>query len=397
MNKKRIISVIIMALCFVFCGGCDNSASNGTYIRKSTQNYFNSVFSVTVYSGSGESDEIDSLFSGQMKEVAAEVERLMSIMSEEGDIYRFNHAQYGERVEITRLTADILKVALEIYRKTDGAYNPAVAALVDLWGFSPRFIDVRYAEEEAQPYDRESVMGEYSSLPQEEYIESFKKLTDLSGLEIEEVDGRYYITKNCPSVVVADGETEKVYSQQLDFGGIAKGYVADRCGEILRENGFAYGMTSLGSSSLSLLSFYDTELNKEKSWKVSVSSPDTRQSAFVYEEANCGVSTSGVYENYYTIGGKEYSHIIDASLGAPIDNGIKSITLSGVGALEGDAYTTALCVMGAEKAMQFVKDNLPDCKVVILVEDGEKFKAYTNIPQGKYTFERQIISEVINF
>jgi len=287
----------------------------------------------------------------------------------------------GEKTQISELTAYVLGQALYYYEKTNGAYNPAVAQLVDLWGFSPRFKDVTITAE-GKPYDRQKIDGEYDALPDEKYVTAFVSLTDLSDFEIERKGEDYFITKTCPSVAVDGVE----YTQALDLGGIAKGYVVDECVRILRENDYEYGYVNFGSSSLSLMYYYDTDIMEDGSWKVSVASPTNRQPIIKFKtrgsDVGEGISTSGTYENCYFVDGKEYGHIIDPRTGRPTDNGTVSVTVSGGSAMGADALTTALCVMDLDTAIDFIGDELNGV-AIILVRDGEKFKAYSTLEKSE--------------
>ncbi len=387
---KRFFAIVLCLTLGIGSLAC--SAMDGReYIYYTTFEYFNTDLSVRVFADKNKDGKrLKSLFEGEMAELANTTEALVSVAKEGGDIYRYNNAEVGERIRIDPLTAEIINSALEVYRLTNGGYNPAVAMLVDLWGFSPRFRDNEYAGP-TMPYDRNIVEGEYSELPSREYVEAFKSLTDLSGFEVEESEGGYYITKTCPSVTV----NGKVYTQALDLGGIAKGYVADGCGEILAQNGFKYGVVTLGSSSLSLKSFFDTDVMKSGKWRVSVASPSDRASIFSFRASDCGISTSGTYENCYYIDGKEYGHIIDAASGYPTDNGIKSVTVKGSSAMTGDAITTALCVMGLQAALDFASEHRAEYDIIILVSEGDSFIAYTNLSAGDFDYDGARITEVI--
>jgi len=387
---KRILAIMLIFIISIMSLGC--ATSKKEFLYYSTLRFFNTDFSIRVYADkSKDGARIKNLFDNEMAQVAQEVENLMSISVEDSDISRYNSAKTGERVKIDSLTAQIINVALQMYNLTNGAYNPAVAMSVDLWGFSPRFTDTTLTNT-PMPYDRQRIDGEYTNLPSQEYTTAFQSLCDLTGLSVEENEqNEFFITKVCPSVVV----NEVAYTQALDLGGIAKGYVVAKCGQILAENGFEYGLVSLGSSSLSLKSFFDTDVMKKADWKISVASPNNRQPVLYFKASNCDISTSGTYEKCYYVDNKEYCHIIDSKTGCPTTSEIVSATVCGVDAVQGDALTTALCVMDLQTALDFVSKNLTNVQVILLTRDGEKFKAYTNIPSGEYQVEKSFISKTI--
>ena len=330
--------------------------------------YFGSLTRVVTYEELGEDKT-------KIKNVLNDVDGAISLSVEGSDVRAFNDAQPGETIEISRVGYEIFTLAMQAYALTDGAYNPAVGLLVDLWGFSPRFNDSDYAP--VKPYDRER-----QSVPNAKYIEAFKKeeVTDFGEVKLLKEDSKYYVTKPNTSVEV-DGVT---YSMQIDLGGIGKGYAADKCAEIVdkRENYYV----SVGASSLVLGANAKTPdgAPNEGSWKVTLASPRGESSYMSVFAKNVSASTSGDYERYFVQDGKRYSHIIDPSTGYPIDNGVATVSLFGATSAEGDTLTTALMVMGRNKAIDFIRNNLTGCKVAIATYEGEAGKVYTNMSDSDF-------------
>lgn len=369
----KIISAV-SALCVL--SGC---AASYNYLNKSTTQFFStSTVAVAFYGGDtgiGYSEVGSALDSAY--EIEYKIDGLLSPTTDGSDIYNFNSAAAGERVEIDKITYAAIEQCKTLYSLTDGAYNPAVYMLVDLWGFTPRFNDDGEAVEE---YDRADFESE---LPDEKYISAFIELTDFSAVELFESGGKYYAVK--PAVTVEVDGVE--YSMKIDLGGYGKGYAADLMIESLIENGVNDGYISIGESSLYMLSYPYAD----EEWNMNLKYPtfdENYQSelyaAFPFE--NGGVSTSGVYERYYRIEDRIYSHIIDSATGEPINNGMFTATVAGGSAADCDALTTALCVMGKDRAIEFVNANLRDRYVVFACQgDDNIIEVYTNISDDVFT------------
>ena len=99
------------------------------------------------------------------------------------DVYRYNSAAVGTKLAVDKMTYDMLLVAKEMYRDTNGAFNPAVYRLVDLWGFSSRI----YSNGNfGLPYDRQVTAEEFWDngypLPEHKYVDAFSSasFTDFS-------------------------------------------------------------------------------------------------------------------------------------------------------------------------------------------------------------------------
>lgn len=402
---KKMISVL--ACGFIAVGGAFSFASckkdpddedmikdfsSYSYILSSkASDYFNTASTILYYYDTkeeGEKQRAESVLSDTDAYIK-EVEFSLGSESVGGDVYRFNEAKAGERISIGKMTYDALKETEKIYFETDGAYNPAVSMLVDLWGFSPRILNAGSSYQPTQKYDRAVIADE---LPKEEYREAFQTLTNFGDILLEEDEEGYYVTKPSNTVTV-EGIT---YSMKIDLGGYGKGYAADGAAEIIRQAGFSFGYVSLGGSSLRILQYpcYETENGVPYDWSIKFTYPTQFGSflgdwyARVYDQ-NVGVSTSGNYEHFYVNDGVLYCHIIDASTGCPIQTGICSASIVGGDAAENDALTTALSVMGVEKAISFVNENLTDRKVTFVYTNDElqQFEVYTNVEENGFSIQ----------
>ncbi len=312
------------------------------------------------------------------------------------DIWRYNQAKQGDRLEISVETYEMLQLAKEMYAETDGAFNPAVYRLVDLWGFSSRIYQKKAFDKATYPYDR-PVTPEYFvtngyPLPDEEYVKAFSQsaFTDFSddAVTLTQDGDSYYVTKNVAPVVVDGVE----YGQWLDLGGVAKGFVVDEITQLLRKNDIYRYYVDAGSSSSSL--GLDASGNSSTITLADPFAPYSDiyvQELFSYETGVATLSTSGQYVRKYVTDGVEYSHIIDGTTGAPAQTGVKMVSVTvpqtcGLWAGKGDCLTTALTVMGKDRIVEFVNGYLKEqgITVVVLFEtfDGKR-EICSNLPKSK--------------
>jgi thiamine biosynthesis lipoprotein len=351
--------------------------------RKTSYNHFNTICFAVVFDDFNSNSAL-ARFENTWQEIDAMLtllERKLSVNIVGSDIYKFNESKCGERVAISNLTGEIVSKAFEMYELTEGAYNPAVSNLVDLWGFSPRFLN---NEDKKMPYDRQRNEKGSFDLPDKRYIEAFKALSDFSSVKLTRNEsGGYYLTKNAKDIEV-DGV---LYSQKIDLGGIAKGYGADKATEILKKNGYEYGYVNLGLSSMSLLkrNVSDKGAPNDNMWSINMANPyNLSENYLTGFGKDAGVSTSGTYEVQYSINGREYSHIIDPNTGEPTKSDILSVSIWGGEASNADALTTALCVMGKEKAVEFMNTHLKDYRVAFIIRNGANLELVTNMTDGEY-------------
>ncbi|MBN2405365.1 MAG: FAD:protein FMN transferase [Coriobacteriia bacterium] len=139
----------------------------------------------------------------------------------------------------------------------------------------------------------------------------------------------------------------------LDFGGAAKGLGLDEAAAQLQLAGMEGAIVSAGSTTVAI-----GEKPDEEPWRIGIEDPRDEQKvvAVVESVTACAVSTSGDYQRYFESGGVRYHHILDPSTGAPA-RGLRSLTVFGpldaLSGLDADILSTALFVMGAEKAESY--------------------------------------------
>lgn len=413
-NRLIIIISLMLCLCLLF-GACENGSepidpdpidptpvdpventSNYSGLSKRSTDFFSTETILVVYDNFRLASNVNKFNEVwvQIKATLAELEKQISVVIEDSDIAKFNALGYNESVSISKNTAEIIKIAKEVYELTNGSYDPTVYNSVDLWGFTPRFNSAYYSP--TAPYDRERYQGGFY-LPSQEYIEAFKSISDFSLVELSgnDTDG-YILTKKCKGVVV-DGVT---YNLQLDLGGIGKGYAVDVVQQILNDNGYKYGYFSCGGSSMSVMKYlYTAEGAYEKDqYGIGLRKPrfpkDELEEKFLKTFfKDMTLSTSGDYEHSYVLDGLRYCHIVDPSTGYPINvngssaqKGICTVSVFGGGAAYNDALTTALCVMGLDNALELLNSGAIERKYVITLYDdaSDHCELVTNMQAKEY-------------
>lgn len=278
------------------------------------------------------------------EDVIRDLEKQLSRTIETSDVSRLNAAG-GEAVTVGADMFHLLDCAEFFRQQTGGAFDITVAPLVAAWGFAG---------------------GEEHRVPTAEEIGRLLPLVDGSTV-------RY--TSEVP-----EGEEGAVYSaslgpgQAVDLGAIAKGYAADKIAEVLQEYEVPRANINLGGN---VLAWGDRPDGTP--WRVGVRDParpdDPNALTGVLELTSAFAVTSGDYQRYFEEGGKRYHHIIDPATGRPADSGLTSVTVTadcggGSGAMC-DALSTALFVMGEERALDFWRGwSGTPFQLVLVTEDG---------------------------
>ena len=137
--------------------------------------------------------------------------------------------------------------------------------------------------------------------------------------------------------------------QQIDLGGIAKGYAADEVRCILQEHGIRDAVINFGG----------TVINLGVSRRIGLQTPfapNGQNFASVSISDGQAVVSSGVYEQCKRIGGKMMHHIADPRTGYPADSGVIAVTLIGQRAEELDVLATSAVILGIEQSAPLLKE-----------------------------------------
>ncbi|MDD3795815.1 MAG: FAD:protein FMN transferase [Lachnospiraceae bacterium] len=252
------------------------------------------------------------------------LDALLSTGSEDSEVSRINAAGGGS---VSNDTAAILSEANKIYESTGGLFDYTIYPLMRLWGFSTKTYHV----------------------PSEAELADALALVDASGVQF---DGK--------TLTLAEG-------QQIDFGGIAKGYTSNRVMEIYREYGITSGLVSLGGNVQTL-----NQKPDGTNWNIGIQDPKNSQGSTiaVVSVNNKAVVTSGGYERYFEEDGKTYIHILDPRTGYPADQDLISVSIISENGTLADALSTSLYIMGKEDAITYWKNRDEDFDMILVTEEG---------------------------
>ena len=201
----------------------------------------------------------------------------------------------------------MIQASQRVEELTAGRFNPAIGALIRLWGFHTSDYPIM-----GPPPSQEQISAVLERKP--------------SSLDIR-IDGLELSTDN-PSV-------------QLDFGGIAKGYAVDLTVAHLRKLGINNAIVNAGGDLRAIGSHGD------RPWRVAVRKPGGGSIGFVEVLGDEAIFTSGNYERFRQDQNERYPHILDPATGWPAKD-IASVTVISNEGLLADAAATALVVAGLD-------------------------------------------------
>lgn len=176
--------------------------------------------------------------------------------------------------------------------------------------------------------------------------------------------------------IILDDETTTVLLKEkgmrIGFGGIGKGYAAEKAKYVMKEMGVKSGIVN-ASGDLSTWGYQPDG----KPWTIGIADPNAVGRLFSYMNiTNMAIATSGNYEKYIMIDGKRYSHTIDPRTGLPV-RGIKSVTIISVNAEIADAMATPVMIMGTRAGLDMI-DQIKDIEAIV-IDDEDKIHTSKNI------------------
>jgi len=232
------------------------------------------------------------------------------------------------------------RVAMEVSKRTNGAFDITVGPLVKAWGF-----------------------GFGSSEPSK--IPDVSKLLPYVGYHKVKLIN-HKIIKEDPNIII-------------DSNALAQGQSSDIIGKMLEENGCKNYMVDIGGEVV-VKGINDKGVN----WKIGIDNPiedatnTINEIQTIISISNCGLTTSGNYRKFYYLNGKKYAHEIDPRNGYPVVHNLLSATVVAPTCILADAYATAFMVIGVDSTLKVCKSipNL-DCYLIYTDKDGKNKVVYT--------------------
>ncbi len=202
---------------------------------------------------------------------------------------------------------EMIRRSQSLETATAGRFNPAIGALIELWGFHTSDYPI-----EGPPPSQAQISAILDLHPSTHDIQ-------IDGLEV---------SSSNPAV-------------QLDFGGIAKGYAVDLTIARLRAMGINNAIVNAGGDLRAMGAHGD------RPWRVAVRKPGGGNVGSVQVHGDEAIFTSGNYERFRQDKTTRYPHILDPATGWPAKDVASATVITDEGIIA-DAAATALVVAGLD-------------------------------------------------
>lgn len=328
MKLKKVLALSLAGV-FLFSGCAERREAMQQALEnqkmedrhEATSFAMDTVMTFTVLHEDGEEIIIDA------EQEIRRLENLLSVTMENSDVAKLNAAAGKEAVKVSEDTKYLLETGKALGEQTGGTFDIAISPIAKAWGFT---------EEEHH-------------VPTRAELDALLPLTNPADIILEK-DTAYLQKEN----------------MAVDLGGIAKGYASDCVAKLLKEKGVESAILSLGGNVYGVGRKPDGE-----KWEVALANPlDADDYCGLISIENQAVVTSGGYQRYFEENGKKYHHIIDPATGCPAESGLLSVTIICESGTMADVLSTALYVMGLDKALEYWQ-NTDGFEAIFVTEDGE--------------------------
>ncbi|MDB2556057.1 FAD:protein FMN transferase [Flavobacteriaceae bacterium] len=264
-------------------------------------------------------------FEEEIIQLFEDVNNSISTYIPTSDISRINNGDVG--VIVDTYFKEVFYKSEQIFKETNGYFDPTVGNLVNAWGFGP--------EKPLNNLDSSSV----------------KDLMKFVGFD---------------KVKIENNQVNKKYSETyFDFNSIGKGYGLDIIARFLESKKVANYLIEIGGE----VRVKGTK-PEGKIWTVQLENPNTdgTRSAYTYLQlTNSSMASSGNYRKFRMAPtGEKYVHTINPKTGFALESNLLAATvIAELDCADVDAYATAFMAMGLEKTVKFLEDK-PHLKVVLI-------------------------------
>ena len=264
------------------------------------------------------------------------IEKLFTTFDESSQTNLINRNAGAKPVKVDREVYDLIERSKKISTLTQGAF------------------DITYGSIDKRLWNFDKTM---TSLPDPQTAKQLVRLINYRNVILDE--------KNCSVFLKEKG-------MRIGFGGIGKGYAAEKAKSLLQQKGVKSGIINAAGD----LTAWGHQPNG-KPWTIGIADPNTTKQAFSFLEiTNTSIATSGNYEKFILIDGKKYSHTIDPKTGLPV-RGIKSVTIICPNAEIADAMATPVMIMGIKTGLDML--NQMKGMAGIIIDDNDKIYTTKNI------------------
>jgi thiamine biosynthesis lipoprotein len=256
------------------------------------------------------------------------IEYLISDWKPETQVSEVNRNAGIKPVKVSREVLELTQRAIKLSRETKGAFDISFAAMEKIWRFD----------------------GSMTVMPSTEAVNKSVALVGYRNIVLDSINATVFLREK---------------GMKIGFGALGEGYAGDRCRAIMQARGIKAGIINASGDMASWGKQPDG-----RDWSIGITNPFHPDTIFaVVPLHQNAIVTSGSYQKFVMINGQRYAHIINPMTGYPA-TGLISVSITGPSAERANGFSTAMMVMGKDKALAYIKQ-FPAYRYLIITDGGQ--------------------------
>lgn len=253
-----------------------------------------------------------------VQEELAAVDAALSTWRDDSELARFNARRAPGWQPVSTLTARVVAEALAVHARSEGALDPTLGPLLELWGFGPG-------------------SGTPGGLPDAAARRDALARTGVGGLALR---------RDPPAL------RKRRASLALDLSAVAEGFAVDAIALRLEKLGHGRFLVEIGGELLAR-----GEGPEGGGWRVGIERPSSGpvEVGWVVELEDEALATSGTLRRRRALDGRALPHVLDPRDGRPVRHPLRSVSVRAPRAARADAWATALLVLGPEEGWRVAR------------------------------------------
>ncbi len=231
-------------------------------------------------------------------------EQRFSANDDASELARVNQAAGNASVQVHPELFELIEIGKKHSLASESFLNIAIGPLIQAWRIG--FSDAR--------------------VPEKEEIVELLRITDPMNIYLERETLCVYL---------------KEKDMKIDLGALAKGYIADRLVDYLKETEVMSALINLGGN---IITYGPALKRTDNLWRIGIQKPLSKrgESQVILKVDNQSVVTSGIYERLFDVGNDTYHHIFDPKTGYPVETELASLTIVSDLSVDCEIWTTRL-------------------------------------------------------
>jgi thiamine biosynthesis lipoprotein len=255
-------------------------------------------------------------------------ESICSRFRHDSELTRLNQSPVSKLIPIHPVLYDVLQLAFQYAMKTEFYFNPFVGTILKNMGYE-------------QPFQKRRAFHEY-----------------------KENENGYRVPSNKSLSFFPDQKAVmKHINEEIDLGGIGKGWSVDKAYRLLRDLGVNQGVIDAGG---------DMVIWGDSSQKIGVANPFA-ESEDIAQFVICtgAVATSNILYRSWNIKGRTFHHIINGRTGKNPESDVVQATVLASHVSEAEVIAKILCMLPSQEGIQWLKKHFPKAACIIVNKNGQ--------------------------